>query len=108
MIIRGSSGRSTRFPEARPCDWSKHCGAKKRTQSASIMQGEIKGIVNNGLLALYANIGGNGLGKSEQHQRMIDQVRGEIHEHPSSCTGALTPGVGLQMRPKTIVVRFKS
>src|SRR5712675_815133 len=40
--------------EARPRDWGKHCGAKKRMQSAGIMQGEIEGIVDNGLLALCA------------------------------------------------------
>src|SRR6266850_1694086 len=94
--------------EARACGRRKHGSAKKRAQAAWIMQGEIERIVDNGLLALCANIGGNRFGYSEQHQRVVDQVRGQVHEDTGPWTAALSPGIGLEMRTKAIVVRFKS
>ena len=72
------------------------------------MKHDIERIVSESVFPLDSNVRGHGFRKTEEDQRVIDQVRGNIEKDAAARTRALAPGAGLELRAIAVVIRFES
>ena len=71
--------------EARGVDAGEVGGAAVGEQSFAVlrgvMQGDVEGVLDVGLVAVGADAGGDGVGSAEEDEHLIDEVRAEVEEH---------------------------
>ena len=86
----------------------KHGGAKECACAVRVMEENVKGVVSDETGALDAHIGGDRLRSAEQHEGLIEKMRGEIEQNAAAGTGLFAPSVGFGGGTKTIVGGFET
>jgi hypothetical protein len=57
------------------------------------VEGDVEGVFDGGLVAVGADAGGDGGGRAEEGERLVDEVRAEVEEHAVGGVLGLLPGV---------------
>ncbi len=71
------------------------------------MQRDVERVVGRGAVALDANVGGNGLRRSEQHQCLVEQVCAEVEPDAGAGQRLFTPCARPQLGTEAIEVGFE-
>src|ERR1700686_2926786 len=85
---------------------SQHGSAQQNSQPR-IPQSKIKRVVDYGSIALHAYIRANCFGRSEQCERLINQVRSEIEEHAASRPCLFAPRPRPELQTVAIIMRLE-
>ena len=63
-----------------------------RRRACAVVEGDVEGVFDGGLVAVGADAGGDGLGWAEEGEGLIDEVRAEVEEHAVGGVAGLLPG----------------
>lgn len=94
--------------EARARSGRHHGGAEEGAGALWVMEKNVEGVIGGETGALDADVGGDGLGQAEKHERLIEQMRRKVEEDAAAGAGLLAPGAGLGSGTKTIVGGFET
>ncbi len=61
-------------------------------QKTRVVEGDVEGVLDVGVVAVAADAGSDGLGWAEEGEGLIDEVRGEVHEQAVGVAAGLFPG----------------
>ncbi len=61
-------------------------------QQAWVMEGDVEGVFDVGLVAVAADAGGDGFGGTEEGEGLIDEMGAEVHEEAVGVVAGLLPG----------------
>jgi len=71
---------------------SEHCGAKKRTGAAGIVEKHIESVVSDEACAFNSDVSSEGFRGAEQGERLIEQMWGKVKENAAAGGGLFAPG----------------
>jgi hypothetical protein len=74
---------------------------------AVVVEGDVEGVFDGGLVAVGADAAGDGVGRAEEGERLVDKVRAEIEEHAVGGVLCFLPGVLARDRAEAVEVRFE-
>src|SRR6266852_1596742 len=78
--------------EARARRGGENAGTKDRAQAIGIVEGDIEGIVRDGVFTLNSNVGRHSFRQPEEYQRVVDEMRCNIEEDAAPGPLCLPPG----------------
>ncbi len=67
---------------------------------------QVKGVIDNGGIALNADAGGNGLRRSEEGDGLIDEMRSKIEQETAAGAAAFAPHLAPRLGAEAVEVGF--